>query len=128
MKNVTFFIYLDACRYDYISDENTSFLCKLSQIGYLGRIQTSKGFTQEAVMKTGKHPVETGYFTWYRYAPGNSPFSWIKPIKFLQIFRKNRTYYPIKVGLRTLTKILTGKKKTRKPLSEFIYYENYGNS
>ncbi|MGE0243425.1 MAG: nitroreductase family protein [Nitrososphaeraceae archaeon] len=32
------------------------------------------------------------------------------------------------IGFGYPTKILTGKKKTRKPLSEFIYYENYGNS
>jgi hypothetical protein len=93
------------------------FLDELSKKGYLGRVRTSPGFTQEAALLTGRYPEETDYFTWYRYAPTNSPFSWVRPLRPLNHLRKSRLYYPIKVGIRILTRMITGEKY---PDPEFI--------
>jgi hypothetical protein len=99
----------------------------LSQDGFFGRVKTVPGFTQEAAMMTGKYPDETGYFTWYRYAPGRSPFSWTRPLRFMEILRRSRLYYPIKVGIRTTTKLITGSKYPDPsfiPLNILPYFQN----
>lgn len=127
MNTTTFLIYLDACRYDYLSKVNTPFLYELSQKGFFSRVETVPGFTQEAAMMTGKYPVETGYFTWYRYAPDKSPFLWIRPFRFLKFLRRFRFYYPIKVGIRTITGLITDKKYPDPafiPLNILPYFEN----
>jgi len=129
MREITFFIYLDACRYDYISKESTPFLHELCQNGFFGRVETVPGFTQEVAMMTGKYPNESGYFTWYRYAPEKSPFLWVRPFGFLKFLQRFRFYYPIKVGIRTVTRLLTG---IRYPDPAFIppdvvpYFHNTG--
>lgn len=127
MRTITFLIYLDACRYDYVSKADTPYLYELSQKGYFGRVETVPGFTQETAMITGKYPNETDYFTWYRYAPDESPFSWIRPFRFLRLLRKFRFYYPIKVGIRTITRLITGKRYPDPafiPLDILPYFEN----
>lgn len=110
IERLTFFLYLDGCRYDYISQENTPFLYQLSKDGFFSRVKTVPGFTQEATMMTGKEPNETGYFTWYRYAPDRSPFIWVRPLGFLKHMRKLRIYYAIKVAIREITQLITGKE------------------
>jgi len=131
MKDVTIFIYLDACRYDYISEENTPFLFKLSQKGFISRVRTVAGFTQEAAMMTGKYPDETGYFTWYRYCPTKSPFLWTHKLRFLTNLRRLRFYYLVKVGIRTITKLITRKQYPDPafiPLNVLDHFDNISTS
>lgn len=108
MKTINFLFYVDALRYDYITKTSMPFLSDLGGKGVLGRVRTSPGFTQEAAFMTGKYPEETGYFTWYQYAPNVSPFSWVRPLKLLKYLRKSRIYFPVKVGIRMLTKAIKG--------------------
>ena len=110
MTSSTFLIYVDACCHSYVSKENTPFLQKISQEGFLGRVETVPGFTQEAAMMTGKYPSETGYFTWYRHTSKESPFLWVSPFGFLSFLRSFQIYYPVKVGIRKITDFITGKK------------------
>lgn len=109
-RTITFLFYLDALRHDYITKTSMPFVDELSKKGFFGKVKTSPGFTQEAALMTGKYPEETDYFTWYRYAPDSSPFSWVRPLKPLKYLRKSRLYFPIKVGIRRITKLMTGEK------------------
>ncbi len=68
-------IVLDAFRGDYITQDNTPFLFELSQKGtYIQRVHPSPGFCERNEILTGKHAVESGFFTAIGYDPGNSPY------------------------------------------------------
>jgi len=127
VRTITFLVYIDACRYDYITRENTPFLYELAKEGVFRRVETVPGFTQEAAMMTGKYPDETGFFTWYRYAPSSSPFLWLRPFGFLGFLREFRFYYPIKVGVRKVTSLITNREYQDPafvPLRVLPYFEN----
>jgi len=102
------------------------FLYDLVHRGYLNRVKTVPGFTQETAMMTGKFPVETDHFTWYRYAPKTSPFKWLKPFGIFRNLPSFRFYGPIKVGIRTATRLITGRRypdPAHIPLDLLPYFE-----
>jgi predicted AlkP superfamily pyrophosphatase or phosphodiesterase len=77
-------IVLDAFRADYITPENTPFLFELSQRGtYIEKLHPSPGFCERNEIITGKHTLESGFFTAIGYDPVNSPF---KNYRFLLAF------------------------------------------
>ncbi len=107
-RTATFLIYLDACRYDYITRERTPFLHSLGERGSIRRARTVCGFTQESAMLTGKYPVETGHFTWFHLSE-NSPFAWLRPFCFLSFLPQFKLYEPVKVLIRKTTSLITGR-------------------
>lgn len=102
----TVFIYLDACRFDYITKSNSPFLFEMAQKGVCKKVRTTAGFTQRTPMLTGSYPSTSGHFTWYLYDPVNSPFRWVKPFGFAkELLAYNRF---AKWTIRMLTKTMTG--------------------
>ncbi len=105
MRTPTLFIYLDGCRYDYVSKEYTPWLHEMGLEGVQKRVRTTAGFTQRTPMLTGAYPETSGHFTWYRYDPKNSPFRWVQPFSFL---KGAASYNPLaKVAIRMVTKVVT---------------------
>lgn len=89
------------------------------------------GFTQETAMITGKYPDETGYFTWYRHSLKKSPFMWVRPFSFLSFLRRYWIYYPLKVGIRKITSVITGEKYPDPafiPLDILPFFENLAST
>lgn len=73
MKVVLFVI--DACRYDYISKENTPFLWECTKRGrYIKHVIPSAGFCERTEIFTGLKPHESGFFTAIGYEPEESPY------------------------------------------------------
>lgn len=106
MKATTVFIYLDACRFDYISKKSSPFLFEIGEKGLRKKVRPTAGFTQRTPMLTGTYPSTSGHFTWYLYDPMNSPFRWIRPFGFSKkVLAYNRF---AKWAVRMLTKIITG--------------------
>lgn len=110
MKTLTFFIYLDACRFDYVSEANMPHVFQMATEGSIHRSRTVTGFTQGAAMLTGKYPSETGHFTWYRYSPETSPFTWLTPFGSLRALPRFRYYDPFKVTIRLVSRLITHGK------------------
>ena len=73
-KNVIL-VLLDAFRGDYINENDTPNIFKLSQKSeYISFLKPSFGFCERTEILTGKSSEETGYFTAIAYDPEKSPY------------------------------------------------------
>ncbi len=108
MTKTTLFIYLDGCRFDYISKENSPFLFSHGIEGSMKRVKTVAGFTQKAAMLTGAYPEKSNHFTRYFLGSKSSPFRWLRSMGFSSLFGMTQPPAPLKVGIRKITRLLTG--------------------
>jgi len=108
LTKTTLFIYLDGCRFDYASKKNCPFLFSCGVDGLMKRVKTVAGFTQKAAMLTGAYPEKSDHFTRYFLGPDTSPFRWLRSLGFFSLLRMAQSPAPLKVGIRKLTRLLTG--------------------
>jgi len=67
--------------------------------------------------------------TAWSYRIGSGLFTGIMEEKLRRDFKiPNEMYISTIIGFGYPVRVLTGKRKNRKPLKEFVYYENYVNS
>ncbi len=67
--------------------------------------------------------------TAWNYSIGSGLFTGIMEEKLRRDFKiPNEMHISTIIGFGYPIRMLSGKRKNRKPLNEFIYYENYGNN
>jgi nitroreductase len=67
--------------------------------------------------------------TAWNYSIGSGLFTGIMEDKLRRDFKiPNEMHISTIIGFGYPIRMLSGKRKNRKPLNEFIYYENYGNN
>ncbi|MBA7479587.1 hypothetical protein ES707_15021 [subsurface metagenome] len=102
-------IYIDAFRYDYLSEKSTPFLYSLSRNGFYAPLKPILGYTDaiKATIFTGVYPREHGYWIMYKYSPETSPFKIFKHLRFIDRVPSNFTISGIKFVLSaTICKLL----------------------
>ncbi|MFQ6080474.1 MAG: alkaline phosphatase family protein [Candidatus Bathyarchaeia archaeon] len=77
-------VLIDAFRYDYLSDSLTPFLRSLAKQGFCAPLQPILGYSDaiRATIFTGTYPDVHGYWIKYSFRPENSPFNFLKNLKF----------------------------------------------
>jgi len=84
MSETTIFLILDAFRHDYLDDDVTPTLSQLADDGAYGKkLKSTSGFTQRSGIFTGTHPDVHKNYTMFTYEPGQSPYSILRPLRYV---------------------------------------------
>ena len=69
-------LFIDAFRYDYLSEERTPFLYSMSKNGFCAPLTPILGYSDviDATIFTSVYPEDHGYWIMHKYSPENSPF------------------------------------------------------
>lgn len=85
MKPV-YLILIDALRHDYLCPEHTPNLYALKERSMHANVVETFAFQTRPAYFAGLEPEESGVCHLFRYAPEESPFSFLKPFRFLLRF------------------------------------------
>lgn len=87
MKRVLVLL-VDSLRYDYISEERTPFLHRVSRNGFCAPMKTILGYSDaiDATIFTGVYPYDHNYWIKYKYSPETSPFGFFQYLRFIDYF------------------------------------------
>lgn len=102
-------IFVDAFRYDYLSQEKTPFLYTMAKNGLCAPLRTILGYSDaiDATIFTGVYPQDHGYWIRYKYSPESSPFKIFKALRFIDYFPSSFLVRGLKFVLSaTVCKIL----------------------
>lgn len=113
MSHATVFIIMDAGRADYVRPETMPFVHGLSKKALTGSFQSPPGFAQRTVLFTGRYPDTSGNFSAFAFDPDKSPFKWVRRMGPLRgAIRARKLLYPTRMGVRLVTKAVTGAYHT----------------
>jgi len=78
-------LFIDAFRYDYLSEERTPFLYSMSKNGFCAPLKPILGYSDaiDATIFTGVYPQDHGYWIKYKYSPETSPLGIFKYLRFI---------------------------------------------
>ena len=126
-KKKVILVLVDACRGDYITQDQTPFLFKLTQSNtYYKNLVPSFGFCERTEILVGLDPLQSDCFTAFGYSPEKSPYKSFRYLmnflgrleelfsssifsKFIrriiwEVFRyKKHAYYPARIPLKYLS-------------------------
>jgi len=85
---LSLFIFIDAFGWDILN--GVDFLEQ--DLPYRRKLRSVMGYSSTAVpsILTGRYPAEHGHFSFYYYDPVNSPFKWLRPLRFTPDFIASR--------------------------------------
>ena len=104
---------LDACRRDYLTEENAPFLHGLMQKGVTASIESPPGFTQRTTMFTGSYPDTSNAFSAFGYDPANSPFKWMRKLgPCAGLYRPRKGMFPFRLAVKRISRWTSGQYHT----------------
>ncbi|HEX2022809.1 MAG TPA: alkaline phosphatase family protein, partial [Candidatus Thermoplasmatota archaeon] len=105
MKETTLLLILDACRRDYLTEENAPFLHGLMKKGVTASVESPPGFTQRTTMFTGTYPDTSNAFSAFGYDPQASPFRWVSRMGPLaRLYQPRKVMFPMRVAVKTISR------------------------